>query len=170
MLSEIHQDPQFQTRSMQITDYLCTMSVDQLRYSFDFHDDFAKADEVWFVFVTQRFSAISQVEFRLGNKGNSLKLQFYLKTLLVHRFQKTAALLVVDLKTSANNSVTFLWVEQLCHVLAPFLIFPRPFTGFLVRQQTGQEEGAREWRESFRLTFQASIPFDFNWPSKPRYD
>src|SRR6266704_6464248 len=94
------------------------MLVSQCGDSFQFDDNFLEADIIWLVSLLQYPTTIAEGERWLSDCRNPLVFQLDAEALLINRFQKPAALLIVHLEASANDRVTFPFINNFCHQFA----------------------------------------------------
>src|ERR1700722_7906009 len=96
------------------------MLINELRERLDFHDDFVEASEVRFVNLLENPSLVADLQLGFWNEWQSTQTQLDFQTLLIDQFEKSAALVVVDLKTGSNDGVRFILVNDLRHA-RPFV-------------------------------------------------
>src|SRR6266404_262137 len=91
------------------------MLVDQSRSNLYLDYDFLEADEVGVIALIQYAIAITEGQQRFRNCWNVLVCELDPKTLMIDWFQKPVSLLVIDLKTCADDRVTLLLVNDFRH-------------------------------------------------------
>src|SRR6266581_6429786 len=91
------------------------MLVSQCGDSFQFDDNFLKADVIWLVSLLQYPTTIAEGERWFSDCRNPLVFKFDAQALLINWFQKSTTLLVVHLKARANNRVALLLMYDFWH-------------------------------------------------------
>ena len=94
------------------------MFVHERRGSFQLENNFAVANEIGLIRLQERASAIAQGQDWLRDGWDALMLELDLQTFLINWFEKPAALLVIYLEASANDRVTFFFVNDFRHQFA----------------------------------------------------
>src|SRR5438552_18872930 len=94
------------------------MLIGQRRDGFQFNDNFLEANIICFVSLPQYSTTIAEGERRLSDCRNPLVFKLDAEALLINRFRKPAALLVIYLEASANDRVTFFFVHVFLHQFA----------------------------------------------------
>jgi len=92
---------------MQIILDLCPMLVRKVRHSLQFNHDFTVTDKIRYIVLLKRVSFVAQGKGDLAPCWNFLNPKLNPKTLLKNRLQKTAALLFINLKASAEYPIRF---------------------------------------------------------------
>src|ERR1035441_8742527 len=110
IMTKIDKESDFMPGSVEVVDDLGAMFVGQHGNGLEFHDDFLEADEVGFVGLAKETALVLQAQRFLGGKRDALQAKFNLHALLIHGFQKTAALLLVNFEASADDAVRFVFV------------------------------------------------------------
>jgi hypothetical protein len=110
IMPKIDKEGDFIPGRTEVIDYLGAVFIGQHGNGLEFHNDFLKADKVWFVVLIEWMAFVFQVQWFLGDERNALQAKFKLHAFLIHGLQKTAALNFVNLKASANDAVSFVFV------------------------------------------------------------
>ena len=101
------------------------MIIGQHRNCFEFNNNFPEANEVGNVGLLKRVSLVFQTQFFLRIKRHRLEPQFKLKTLLINSLMESETFFVIDLHTSTNHLVRFIFIDKLCHDLPSCIYFAR---------------------------------------------
>ena len=88
------------------------MFIDQRRDSFNLENNFIVTYEIRREGLNEGSTAILQGLRRFGEKRNSLQIEFNLQTLVINRFEKATAFLLIDSKTGADNGIAFFFPNQ----------------------------------------------------------
>src|SRR4030095_7818234 len=88
--------------------------IDQRGDGFDFENDFVVAYEIGREGLNEGSTAILQGLRRFGEKRDSLQIEFNLQALVINRFEKAAAFVLIDAKARAENSIAFIFPDQRC--------------------------------------------------------
>ena len=138
MLTEIYQQPQPVSCSLQIVVNLCMVFIAKFLQRLDFNNHLFKAGKVRNIFVFKHLPLISQFEWNLGFERNRLIRKLNSQALLIHRLKEPAAQGVVHLKASANNFVAlflqdnFNHIQPLSYLFVSFVLFVVHFFFFPV--------------------------------------
>ena len=103
------------------------MFIDQRGDGFDFENDFIVTYEIRREGLNEGSTAILQGLRRFGEKRNSLQIEFNLQTLVIDRFEKATAFLLIDGKTRTDNGIAFFFPDQT--VLSLLFVSFRVFRG-----------------------------------------
>jgi len=113
-MAEVHEQTQLAAGCAEIVEQLSSMFIYQLGNCFDFDDDLVVANEIRTEFLNQSATAVLQCLLWLREKWNPLEFQLNFQTLVVDRFVKTAALVLINGKTGPDDVIAFVLVNQFC--------------------------------------------------------
>ena len=83
---------------------------------FDLYNDFIETDEVWLVKSTLS-AFVDDVQFFLGDKGNTTLLQLFVESVLVNVFKVPITKRLVDFENRTTNGIRLFLINQvLVHV------------------------------------------------------
>jgi hypothetical protein len=115
IVAEVDEEAKLATGRVKVIQNLGAVLVDDFRYGLEFDDDLASADQVRDLTLLEWAALVSQAKRLLCFKGNTLEHEFNFQALLIHGFEKAAALLLVHLKTGSDDLVAFLLVDDFAH-------------------------------------------------------
>lgn len=119
-LAEVDQQSKLKSGSMQVIDRLCSMCMCEGRYGLDLNDDLPKTNEIRSELLRQFDSFVGQRQFRLSHERNSLQGEFVSQALLINRFCKSKATVVINLETCPNDFKALIFVNQIGHLFSLF--------------------------------------------------
>jgi hypothetical protein len=112
MMAKIHEEAEFETAGVQITQNLSTVRVHKTLHGFDLENDSSEADKVRNEFLHQPLPFVFKWQLRVRNNRESSQCQLDLQTLLVNCLLEATPLLFVNLKASTHDCVTLLFIND----------------------------------------------------------
>ena len=106
-MPEVYEEGQFAARRAEIVQDLCAVFINQRGHRLDLDNDFFIADEIRGKCLSKCTPPILQRLRWFREKWNAFGFELNSQTFVIYRFEKTAALIFVDGKAGADDSVAF---------------------------------------------------------------
>ena len=104
-ITEIDEDAESEAGGFEVVVELSPVNIIEDFDSFDLDDDLGVGYEVGLVILGKTIALVIDFQFGLFDEGDLTSLEFEAESLLVYCFEKSAAELVVDIKTCSNEGV-----------------------------------------------------------------
>jgi hypothetical protein len=110
--TKIDQNPKFESRRVEITDHLCSMSVAQAFDCLDLQDDLVISNEVRDEFLFEQSAFVTQRQLDMWCAWQLPDAQLKLQALLVNRLKKARTFLAIHLEAGTHDMITLLLVDD----------------------------------------------------------
>ena len=112
MMAEIDEQADAMAGGLEIIVNLRAMLIGEFAQRLQLHDHLVEADEVGLELAAELAALVFEFEPWLLDKQNALQCELQLQALLIHRLDKAAALLLVNLEARTTNGKRLLLQNQ----------------------------------------------------------